>query len=258
MPTFSMYGSGSTQDRLSGLTSARAAAPVQKTPLTSMSLFAPVSAYRQNDASMNTSNRYRAGEQYKRDMDWALGRTTGGSGINFGVGGGEVGIAPPPSQTAYDNPYERRLMALLDNPDSIANTGAYKFRLAQGQQALERSAAAKGMTGSGNTLAALINYGQGAASQAYDSERNALAQLTGQQNQFNLGQRGADTAAYSAQTGRTGTLGELALRSKQLQAEDYWRGRELALKQQLADQGSGGRGSSSSWGGVTQDLRGFW
>ena len=50
---------------------------------------------------------------------------------------------------------------------AMADQG-YQFRLAEGQRALENSAAAKGMLRSGNTWKDLMNYGQGAASQEYD------------------------------------------------------------------------------------------
>jgi len=95
------------------------------------------------------------------------------------------------SSQQYDNPYEQRLMQLMNSPDSIADTNAYKFRFNQGQQALERSAASKGMLNSGNTLAALADYGQGAASQEYGNEFNRLSSAVGQRNQYNVGRMGA-------------------------------------------------------------------
>jgi len=94
------------------------------------------------------------------------------------------------SYTPVSNPYEQRLQELMNNPDAIANTNGYRFRFNEGQQALERSAAAKGMLRSGNTLAALTNYGQGAASQEYGNEVSRLGALAGQQNQYNLGRMG--------------------------------------------------------------------
>jgi len=147
------------------------------------------------------------------------------------------------------NPYEAKLRALLDNPDAIANTGAYKFALQQGQQGLERSAAAKGMLNSGNTLAELTKYGQGMASQQYGSEADRLGKLTGQQQQYILGQQqnaiggqNADTSAYGAETGRMKTLGDLtsqgstdrvaagrlALDAASQQAGDYWNAQKTA------------------------------
>ena len=51
--------------------------------------------------------------------------------------------------------------------EAAADQG-YQFRLAEGQRALENSAAAAGMLRTGNTWKDLQNYGQGAASQEYD------------------------------------------------------------------------------------------
>lgn len=147
------------------------------------------------------------------------------------------------------NPYESRLMSLLNSPDSIANTGAYKFALGEGQKALERSAAAKGMLGSGNTLAALTKYGQGMASQQYGTEMDRLAALTGQQQRYILGQQQnaisgqqADTQQYGAESSRLGTLGDLlssgtagnvaqgrlALDAAGMQSGDYWNAQKMA------------------------------
>lgn len=104
-------------------------------------------------------------------------------------GGGASGVAT-------ENPYEKRLAELVNNPNSISDTNAYKFRFNQGQQALERSAAAKGMLNSGNTLAELANYGQGAASQEYGNEFGRLAGMTGERNQYNLGLKGLANQEY--------------------------------------------------------------
>lgn len=126
------------------------------------------------------------------------------------------------------NPYEQRLQALLDNPDSIKDTGAYKFRFNQGQQALERSAAAKGMTGSGNVLAALSDYGHGQASQAYGDEATRLAGLTGQQNNYILGLKGAANNEFNSRVGAANSVAGVALGAARSQAEDYWKGQTMA------------------------------
>ena len=52
------------------------------------------------------------------------------------------------------------------------NNPAYQFQLKQGQQALDRSAAARGMGYSGAQMKAAQEYGQGMASQQYDKEYN--------------------------------------------------------------------------------------
>lgn len=86
----------------------------------------------------------------------------------------------PASSSTDTSGYGAKLQSLMDNPDSIASSGAYKFRLGQGNQAIQRSAAAKGMLGSGNTLAELLRYGQGEASQEYGNEVGRLTTLRGQ------------------------------------------------------------------------------
>jgi hypothetical protein len=58
------------------------------------------------------------------------------------------------------------------DPSQVANDPGYKFRLEQGQLALERSAAARGQTFSGGTLKALTGYGQDMASQEYQAAYN--------------------------------------------------------------------------------------
>lgn len=52
------------------------------------------------------------------------------------------------------------------------NDHGYQFQLQEGQKALERSAAAKGMLGSGATMKDIIKYGQGVASQGYNDAFN--------------------------------------------------------------------------------------
>lgn len=156
------------------------------------------------------------------------------------------------SSVSQANQYEDRLNRLLDNPNSIADTGAYKFRFNQGQQAIERSAAAKGMSGSGNVLAELANYGQGQASQAYDTEANRLSGLSGTEKQYILGKMGAANSEFSArssdnlgrgtlalnastqQGSQNALLGRLALDAGKAKADDYWNAQQMASR--AADQ----------------------
>lgn len=70
----------------------------------------------------------------------------------------------------------------------------YQFRLSEGLKAAERSAAARGLLGSGATLKALQRYGEGLASSEYENYANRLAALAG------VGQTAtAGTAAAGAQ-----------------------------------------------------------
>lgn len=91
------------------------------------------------------------------------------------------------------NYYENRLKSLMENPDSIQNSGAYRFAFDQGQQAIERSAAAKGMLNSGNILAELAKYGQGMASQQYDKEADRLGQFALQKEANDINRSAANS-----------------------------------------------------------------
>lgn len=120
---------------------------------------------------------------------------------------------------------------------------SYQWRLQQGQQAVERSAAARGQLGSGNILTALTDYGQGAASQEYSAQfqrmlqgsqnvtqqygaaYNALAQMMGQQT----GQAQVGVQA-------TGQALDYSMKNKQFNAQqDYLKNQEAGQAQALYD-----------------------
>jgi hypothetical protein len=63
----------------------------------------------------------------------------------------------------------------------------YQFRMQQGQQALERSGAAKGVTNTGGNLRDILDYGQQAGSQEYGAAygRKLNDYTTNEQNRFN-------------------------------------------------------------------------
>jgi hypothetical protein len=73
-----------------------------------------------------------------------------------------------------------RAISAMENPDfqrdftmnDFQQDPGYAFRMQQGQQALERSKAAKGLLGSGGTLKALTDYGQNMGAQEYQSAYN--------------------------------------------------------------------------------------
>lgn len=112
---------------------------------------------------------------------------------------------------------ERRISSLLDDPTSIQQTAAYKFRLGQGEQALQRQLAAKGMAGSGNRLMELTKYGQDMASQEYDTQAKRLQDLlSSYQGAWNQSQGtnvqealGKYSTASQAHTARGQTLANL-------------------------------------------------
>jgi hypothetical protein len=71
------------------------------------------------------------------------------------------------------------LKKLLESPGDFASSPVYKFAYEQGLDNLKREDAASGRLGSGNRLAALMNYGVGKASQLYYPQANLLAKLAG-------------------------------------------------------------------------------
>lgn len=86
--------------------------------------------------------------------------------------------------------------------DYTADPG-YQFRLAEGQKALERSAAARGLLSSGSTLKGIENYAQGAASQEYQNafnryQTNRANQLNPLQSLMGAGQTSANTLTNAA------------------------------------------------------------
>ena len=83
------------------------------------------------------------------------------------------------------------------------NNPQYQFLQKQGQQALDRSAAARGMGYSGAQMKAAQQFGQGLASQQYDKEYDRASQEFG--NYYNrlaaLAQGGQQAAQTSSQLG---------------------------------------------------------
>lgn len=75
-----------------------------------------------------------------------------------------------------------KLGDLADGPDFqfSEDDPSYQWRLQQGQQAIERSAAARGGLNSGGAMKALLRYGQGAASTEYQAAFDRFQQNRGQ------------------------------------------------------------------------------
>lgn len=63
--------------------------------------------------------------------------------------------------------------------EDVFEDPSYQFRLNEGLKALERSAAAKGILRTGNTLQDLMRYGQDYASQEYEAANQRRAQQYG-------------------------------------------------------------------------------
>jgi len=89
-----------------------------------------------------------------------------------------------------------------DTSAILKNDPSYQFRLKQGQQALDRSSAARGMGYSGAQLKAAQDYGQGMASTEFQNYYNRLAGLAqgGQQAANTLGGMGSNYANSAGNT----------------------------------------------------------
>lgn len=103
----------------------------------------------------------------------------------------------------YRSQYAQQLMSLMSDPSKITEDPGYKFQFNQGQQAVERSMAARGFLGSGNEAIALTEYGQGFAANYLDRQRQFLAGLAGANISPNYGPgitgygMGLDTASQA-------------------------------------------------------------
>lgn len=75
--------------------------------------------------------------------------------------------------------YQALLAQMMAPGGFNASDPSYQFRFNQGEQALERSAGAKGLLNSGNRLIALSDYGQNTASTEYQNQFQRLATLAG-------------------------------------------------------------------------------
>jgi hypothetical protein len=127
--------------------------------------------------------------------------------------------------------YENHLKKLLDDPSSIAQTPGFQFEFDQGQQAVSRGM--RGMRGSGNALAALQKFGQGLASTRRGEEIDRLGRLTGQEQQFHLGEGQLDLGNRRlALDDRLGT-GQLDLGRGRLALDDRLGSGRLALDDKL-------------------------
>jgi len=96
---------------------------------------------------------------------------------------------------------------LLKDPTSITSNPGYQFRLNQGSQALDRSAAAKGQLFSGGAQAAQTQYAQDYASNEYDK---ALARYNTAIGQGQTAQSRVDNAGMTTAAGKSGVYNALA------------------------------------------------
>lgn len=109
------------------------------------------------------------------------------------------------------------LVGLGEKPEGYAGFEAspgYQFRLDQGQEALERNAAARGLRLSSGTMKDMMRFGQGEASQDYWNQYNALAGLSG------TGQSATNTTAQLG-ANAAGNIGNALMAGGQAKANAY-------------------------------------
>lgn len=92
---------------------------------------------------------------------------------------GAASAASAADPFAGQRPQYQDMLAKLMQGQFTPQDPSYAWRFGQGQQAVERSMAAKGMLNSGNFLTALTDYGQGQASTEYANQFSRLARLAG-------------------------------------------------------------------------------
>lgn len=172
--------------------------------------------------------------QYDQDRaDLAPWRTVGGSAMErlgglYGLGGG----------TASAQPYG----GFFQSPD-------YQFRLDEGKKALERSASARGLLGSGAALKAANNYAQNTASAEYGDWYNRLAGLAG------AGQAATNTTVAAGGQNSSNIINAIG-QAGNARASSYantgaaiQNGANNALSAYLFNQGGGfGGGANGLWG----------
>lgn len=111
----------------------------------------------------------------------------------------------------------------------LTSTPGYQYRLASGTDAIARRGAAVGMLDSGNTMASLLEYGQGLASNTFNTYMNNLSNISGlgaqatvgiSNNQTGLGtaQGNLSTALGTAQNATNQAMGSAINQSNQAQA----------------------------------------
>ena len=169
--------------------------------------------------------------------------------FSTGGGGGAPTLSTSNRFEAGLSDAESRLRALLDNPDSIQQSGSYKFRVKQGEDALQRQMGAKGMLTSGNRLMELTKYGQDMASQEYDAQYGRLGNLLGNYTGGYTADKNANTNLFAAQSNAWNTAQGNADRNRLGFAQLNWE----KSKPQFVSGGSrsSSGGSTFNAGGIT-------
>ena len=125
----------------------------------------------------------------------------------------QLGVAGDTTSTGYGS-----LMKGYDPSTFTADPG-YGFRLAEGQKALERSAAARGGLLSGSAMKGTLNYAQGLASQEYQNAFNRYTSERDAQYSKLLGLTNVGAGAAGSMINATGAAGANTAAAQQARGE---------------------------------------
>jgi len=167
---------------------------------------------RLGDLMRNQTPAYNSSSGFNATIPMGMG------GVAIIGDGGTRKPTPNANGGQLNNPFDTYLASKgLSGGKFDTSNPAYQFQLKQGQQALDRSAAARGMGYSGAQTKAAQEYGQGMASQQYDKEYNrASGEFGDYYNRLAGLAQGGQQATTSLQnagnqyaTGASNTLGSL-------------------------------------------------
>ena len=125
----------------------------------------------------------------------------------------QLGVAGDSSSAGYGS------LTKDYDPSTFAADPGYGFRMAEGQKALERSAAARGGLLSGSAMKGTLNYAQGLASQEY---QNAFNRYTAQRDtRYNMlrGLTDVGAGAAGSMVGAAGAAGANTAAAQQARGE---------------------------------------
>lgn len=173
---------------------------------------------------------------------WLDDGGAGNSPYSMGTftGGGRYPLASvmgPGFMQPFTAPFNFESGTLPEDP-------AYKFRLAEGQKAIERSAAAKGTLLTGGTLKDLQGYAQGLASTEYDNAwRRAMEEY---QQAYNI--YGGNRAAQMGYLGALSAGGQNAAANQGQTGSAYAGNAAYTLGNIGSAYGSGAANQGNIWG----------
>jgi hypothetical protein len=147
----------------------------------------------QQAANQQITEERRQYDQSRADL--APWRDTGSAALSklagmYGVGSGTTATTGAAGSTTGDQAY-----------GGFFTSPGYQFRLDQGNQAVQRSAASRGLLASGATVKAIDRYSQGLASSEYNNFSDRLAQIAG------FGQNATNATVAAGENATAGIVG---------------------------------------------------